>query len=229
MLFNGSITLSFQFIPLTYLVISITLQYLTNRTLLILPTILGFYVAWFYLRYSFRLPSIPPTVPAGDVSADFAFATFFPSPISIVIAAVSDPLERVFRLRRSLETRAPFSVTTGSGGGGSIALAAAAAVAAAANATTAYPPSSHLHNGLSGGVLTGKAAAVAAEMGVSSDMVAEANRRRERGARALEERLGLKTTPSSGNVAAPPMLQPMPEAAGLGEVGEHEGRSESNV
>ncbi|TKY51573.1 Rhomboid protein 19 [Spatholobus suberectus] len=126
-----------KWLPSITLLCSIATSFWTLEATAYLPTVIfGTYMSWIYLRYWQRKPE---TKLKGDPSEDFAFSTFFPEFLRLVI----DPIASIFH--RMLCGRSD-----------------------ASNDAQGYT--------LGGELLPG------------SDPI-EASRRRERGARALEERL----------------------------------------
>lgn len=124
--------------PSLFVIFSIVSSFLSAEPIQFVPFIVfGTYGAWIYLRYFQRKPEAGLK---GDSSAEFSFATFFPSPVQPFVDTIAKICERIFCRQR---------IQTSNEG-----------------------PSVELGKPLPG-----------------SDSF-EASRRRERGARALEERLG---------------------------------------
>ncbi|KAF1808829.1 DUF1751-domain-containing protein [Eremomyces bilateralis CBS 781.70] len=111
-LFRSLLRIRVKHFPALYLLLSLlsSLVFLHLSTFFL--SLLGFLVAWTYLRF-FRLsPSLAATATGdlstikGDPSDTFSFASFFPDAVQPPIAAVADPL---YELLVSVRVCAPFS------------------------------------------------------------------------------------------------------------------------
>jgi len=134
-----------KWFPSVFVGLSLLSSFFSSEPIQHVPfVVFGTYGAWMYLRY---LQKKPESGFKGDLSAEFAFATFFPGPLQRFVVPISTIFEKLLCGRRSLDAEDAAGVELGKPLPGSDAV--------------------------------------------------EASRRRERGARALEERL---STASKGGV-----------------------------
>jgi hypothetical protein len=109
---RGLLSVRVKYLPILFLLCNTVVALVLRASTSLLLASAGFFAAWIYLRFYKANPDLVSSATGrgarvrGDASDAFAFATFFPEPLSLAVGAVAD---RIYALLVMLRVCTPFS------------------------------------------------------------------------------------------------------------------------